>query len=105
MGIRGDTSVSVTNSAVWGVYGVTPKVPRPAAYTQTYSAAARTVPAATVVAVATDAATQTVPFGYASQAQADAIPVAVNANAADLLALKKVVNSIIDDLQAQGHLQ
>lgn len=67
-------------------------------YTQTYSTAAATVPAATAAAVATDAAIDTGAFGYA-EAQANAIPVAINANEADILALKKVVNQIIDDLQ------
>lgn len=68
-------------------------------YTQTYSTAAATVPAATAVAVATTAATQTTPYGYAGATQADAIPVAINANAADILAVKKLVNQLIDDAQ------
>ena len=72
----------------------------PTTYTQTYSTAASTVPAATVVAVATTAAGLT-SYGYA-QAQADAIPVAINALADDVLALKKVITRIIDDLQACG---
>jgi hypothetical protein len=74
----------------------------PTTYTQTYSTAATTVPAATVSAVATDASTQTTPYGYATQAQADALPVACNALAADVLAIKKVVTQIIDDMQAAG---
>jgi hypothetical protein len=76
-----------------------------AAYTQTYSTAARTVPNATVSSVATTAATQTTPYGYAGAAQADAIPVAINALAADVLALKKVITALIDDLQAAGIVQ
>ena len=72
------------------------------AYTQTYSTAARTVPDATVAAVATTAATNSSPYGYAGSAQADAIPVAINALAADVLALKKVITAIIDDLQTMG---
>ena len=70
-------------------------------YTQTYSTAASTVPAATATAVATTAATSTSPFGY-SQAQADALVASVNALVADNLALRKVINQIIDDLQAVG---
>jgi hypothetical protein len=77
-------------------------LPIQSAYTQTYAVAAKTVPAATAAAVATTAATQTTPYGFGSAAQADAIPVAINANAADILALKKVVNALIDDLQTLG---
>jgi len=71
------------------------------AYTQTYATTARTVPNATAVSVATTAATNSSPYGYA-QAQADAIPVAINALEADVVALKKVIGAIIDDLQAVG---
>lgn len=73
--------------------------PTQAAYTQTYSTAARTVPAATAAGVVTTAATNVAPYGF-TQAQADALVAAVNADQADLLALKKVVNALIDDLQA-----
>ena len=72
------------------------------AYTQTYATADTTVPAATVAAVATTGATTSTPYGYAGAAQADAIPVAINALTADVLALRKVINSLIDDLQAAG---
>lgn len=71
-------------------------------FTQTYSTASATVAAATVVAPATTAATQTVPYGYAGAAQADAIPVAIVALIADVLALRKNINAIIDVLQAAG---
>jgi hypothetical protein len=64
------------------------------AYTQTYSTAARTVPEATVVAQVTTALVDAVTGNFAY-----AIPVAINALAADLLALKKVVTALIDDLQ------
>lgn len=74
----------------------------PTAITQTYATAAAAVPAATAVAPATTGATQTTPYGYAGQAQADAIPVAIVALIADVLALRKVVNQIIDDLQSAG---
>lgn len=74
----------------------------PTTFTQTYSTTATTVAAATVAAVATTAATDTTPFGYASGAQADAIPVAINALTADVLVLRKLLNSVIDALQAAG---
>lgn len=84
-----------------GVNGQAP-VGKSSAYTLTYSTAARTVPNATVAAVATTASTQTSPWGYGSQAQADAVPVAINALAADVLALKKLVVALIVDSQAVG---
>ena len=86
-----------------GFWNATPIV-RPSAFTQTYSTASKTHAAVTSAAVATTAATNITPFGYTTAAQADAIPVAINAVAADLLNLKQVVNSIIDDLQAVGLL-
>lgn len=72
------------------------------AYTQTYTTADRVHPAATAGAVAATAATNVAPFGYLTAAQADAIPIAVNAIEADLLVVKKLVNALIDDLQAKG---
>lgn len=87
-----------------GFYDTTPVV-RPSAYTQTYATAARTHNNVTSTAVGTTASTTVTPFGYTTQAQADAIPVAINAVAADLLNLKQLVNSVIDDLQANGLLQ
>ena len=71
------------------------------AFTQTYSTSATTVPDATVEAVATTGATSSSPFGFA-EAQANAIPTAINALAADVLALRKVINGIIDELQSAG---
>lgn len=71
-------------------------------FTQTYSTATATVATATVAAVATTASTQTTPFGYAGQAQADAIPVAINALTADALADRKALNALIDACQAAG---
>jgi hypothetical protein len=87
-----------------GFYNVTP-VSRPAAYTQTYATATRTHSSMTSVAVATTAATQTTPWGYGSQAQADAIITAINALRTDVINVKGVVNSVVDDLQANGLLQ
>lgn len=76
--------------------------PTQSTYTQTYSTADTTVANATVAAVATTGATNSSPYGYSGATQADAIPVAINALAADVLQLKKVVTQIIDDLQAAG---
>ena len=68
-----------------GFFGVTPVV-QVANYTQTYSTAARTVPAE-VVAIT----------GGESPTEAEH-----NLLVADVLALKKLINSLIDDLQAFG---
>lgn len=87
----GELKLNVTK---YGVYNVTP-VARPAAYTQTYAATTRTHAQA---AVSTTAASNSSPYGYTSQAQADAIPLAINE-------LKQLVNQMLDDFQAQGHLQ
>lgn len=93
-----------TSGGTVGFYSVTP-VARPAAYTLTYATTDRTHPAATASAVATTAATAVTPNGYTTAAQADAIPVAINAVAADLLAVKKLLNSAIGDLKLFGLLQ
>lgn len=67
-----------------GFYGQ-PAAVRPSAYTQTYSATSRTMPASTGI----------------DNAQAGT----VYASVANLNELKEVVNSIIDDLQANGMFQ
>lgn len=72
------------------------------AYTQTYSTATKTHSNMTSAAVTTTAATNVSPYGYTTQAQADAIVTAINALRNDVINLKGVVNSLIDDLQAYG---
>lgn len=74
------------------------------AYTQTYSTATKTHNNISSSAVTTTAATNITPYGYTTQAQADAIVTAINAVRTDLTNLKGLVNSIIDDLQAYGLL-
>ena len=73
----------------------------PLAYTQTYSTADRTHADFTSADLVTTAATQTTPWGFGSQAQADAIATQVNALRVDLADLKQLVNAIIDDMQAR----
>lgn len=68
-----------------------------AAYTKTYSTASRTIPNATFTNLATTAATNVVPWGFGSQAQADAIATQVNALAADVLILKQLIVSLVND--------
>jgi hypothetical protein len=76
-------------------YGAT-MVPQATAYTLTYNTAARVVPAATAANVVTTASTL-VAYGF-TQAQADSIPVAINATQADVVALKKLIVALINDL-------
>lgn len=72
------------------------------AYTQTYSTADTTVAAATAAAVGTTGATNSSPYGYTTSTQADAIVTTLNALVADVAQLRKVLNSVIDDLQSAG---
>ena len=71
-------------------------------YTQTYSTADPTVPAATAAAVATTASTNSTPYGFTTSTQADAIVATLNALVVDVLAIRKCLNAVIDDLQLSG---
>ena len=83
-----------------GFYGVA-SVSQPAAYTQTYSTATRTHAAVTSAAVVDTNGT----FGFLAAADRTAIITAINAIRTDLANLKQVVNSVIDDRQADGLAQ
>ena len=72
--------------------------------TKTYDTPADVIPAATAAAVPTTASTTTTPYGYTTQAQADDIPVAINALEADVLALRKMVVTLTQSLEAVGIL-
>ena len=95
------TKIGTAATQKLGFYNTTPVV-QPTAYTQTFATADKTHAARTSSAVATDAATQATPYGYATQAQADAIITAINAVRADLADTAQLLNSVIDDLQALG---
>lgn len=71
-------------------------------YTQTFSTAGRTHANRTSSAVATTSATSVTPFGYTTQAQADALVTAINAVRADLANTAGLLNALIDDLQSVG---
>jgi hypothetical protein len=75
------------------------------AYTQTFSTASRTVSNPTFTNLATTAATNVTPWGFSTQAQADAIATKVNQLAADVVILRQLINSLIDDSQAYGLAQ
>lgn len=87
-----------------GFFGVTP-ASRASAYTQTYSTADKTHANFTSADLATTAATQTTPWGFASQAQADNIATQFNLLRADVADAKALINSVIDDLQTYGLFQ
>ncbi len=79
-----------------------PPVTKRAAYTQTHSSTGRTHSNMSSSAVSTTAATNVTPFGYSTAAQADAIVTQINNLRSDVSALKLLINSVIDDLQALG---
>ena len=79
-----------------GFYGTVP-VSQAAAYTKTYATASRVIPVATFTNLVTTAATNVTPYGFATQAQADAIATKVNALAADVLILKQLIVSLVND--------
>lgn len=84
-----------------GLYGVTPVV-RASAYTQTYSTTSRTHENVTAVNPAAYGAGAN---GYSTAAMAQAIHAEVIALRADLINVKNVLNSVIDDSQAIGIAQ
>jgi hypothetical protein len=79
-----------------GFFNTTPKA-QAAAYTKTYSTASRVIPVATFTNLVTTAATNVTPYGFTTQAQADAIATKVNALAADVLILKQLIVSLVND--------
>jgi hypothetical protein len=101
IGTSTGTKIGQASSKV-GFFGVAPAA-QPSAYTKTYNTALKTIANATAANVVTTGA-GLASYGY-TQAQADAIPVAINATQADVLALKKVVVALVTDLQALGLAQ
>ena len=84
-----------------GFYATTP-VARASAYTQTYSTADKTHANSTYVSPGTYVGGAN---GYSTTTQAQAVITALGQLNTDLLDLKQLVNSIIDDLQAYGLFQ
>jgi len=82
--------------------GTVAVVPSLTAFTQTYATASHTHAAITSAALATTAATNVVPYGFATQAQADNIATQFNLLRTDLDNLKQLVNAAIDDGQLSG---
>lgn len=69
-------------------------------FTQTYSTSTTTVPVIEAAAVATTGATNSSPYGFTAAAQADAIVAAVNNLVLAVTTNRKLINAIIDSLQA-----
>ena len=95
------TKIGTATTQKLGFFNAAPVV-QCSAYTQTYSTADKTHAASTFAAVSETASTTTTPYGYSTAAQADAICVELNDLADDVVDLKNLVNSVIDDLQALG---
>lgn len=91
------------DGTTFGLYGVAP-VARPAAYTQTYATAARTHAAQTSADFPAGGA-GTAAGGWSTAANRDLAIARFNALRADLTVVKNLLNSVIDDLQANGILQ
>lgn len=70
-------------------------------YNQIYSSFSYVHNNPTATSISTTS-TQTTPWGYASQAQADAIPDAINKLIVDVANAKQVLNRVIDDLLTFG---
>jgi hypothetical protein len=83
---------------LFGAFSATPVAQR-GAYTQTYSTATRTVPDATASTVTDSNGT----YGFAAAADRTALVTQINNLQADVLELKKLINSLIDDSQALGY--
>lgn len=95
----GTTAIEVTDSGAGSLIGFFGSIPRArlASYIKNYSVASRTIPVATFTNLATTAATNVSPYGFATQAQADAIATKVNQLGNDVLILKQLIVSLVDD--------
>ena len=98
-----DTIYFSMNATGISFYNVAP-VARPSAYTQTYATADKTHASVTQVTPPAGGSGATA-GAYDTAANRDAMITSITAGAADLLDLKQLVNSVIDDLQALGLLQ
>lgn len=72
------------------------------ALTQSYTTTATTLSSSTAANVGTTAPTNSTPYGWASSAQAAAIPTQINLMQGDIANLTGVVNTLINVLRSQG---
>ncbi len=101
VGLREGIRIEGTGSqAKLGFYGVAAVV-RPTAYTQTYATASRTHSNLTASSLTYSGGS----YGYNSAANAQAVMTQINNLITDVANVKQVLNSVIDDLQANGLLQ
>lgn len=98
----------IEDAELLSFFGADP-VDQPAAFTQTYSTAARTVPAATAVAVTladgagtNDGSAAAISDVATAKAAIQELNATITALIADNLALRKTQNAIIDTLQELG---
>ncbi len=106
-----EPGIDVDPGGKLGFFGADPVV-QPAAYTQTYSTATRTVTAATAVAVTladgagtNDGTAAAITDVATAKAAIQELNATITALVADQLVLRKLINSLIDDLQALGLAQ
>lgn len=93
------SSFGATASELVGFHGA--KVAQESAFTQTYSTSTKTVPVISSAAFAW-VSTNAAPWGYSSQAQADAIGTNLNAINADCRINRQLINAVIDILRNKG---
>lgn len=102
--VNGSERFAATSTGI-GFHGVAP-VARPAAYTQTYSTASRTMPNLTSASVSLTALKENgSAWCFSQEEDFNELIAAVNALRDDVDNSKKVTNQILDDLQAVGILQ
>ena len=94
------TKIGTATNQKIGFFNVAPVI-QPTAYTQTYATAAKTLTQGTMTDPAAYGAGAN---GYSTAAQASAIHAEVIALAANMVTTQKVLNQVIDDLQALGLL-
>jgi hypothetical protein len=102
IGATTGTKIGQSTSKI-ALFGATPVV-QPSAYTQTYSTTSRTVPNATA-SNPPAGGTGATAGAYNTAANRNLMITSLTNNIADVAELKKVVNSLIDDLQALGIIQ
>ena len=102
-GNDGNTILRLANGSKLGFFGVTTVV-RATAYTQTYATADKTHDAITSADFPAGGAGAAA-GGWDTAANRDAAITRFNALRAEVIDLKNLVNSVIDDLQAYGLMQ
>lgn len=94
----GNVALGTNATSTFGMYGTTPAA-------QPAGAAQAAVATGAITALATTASTQTVPWGFASQAQADAIATQVNLVITQGAALVALANAMRSALVTLGTIK